>query len=348
MALYNRAGEIGEAIESVLAQDYDDYEVLVVDDGSTDGSQDVVRGFGDRVHLIQRKNGGVGAARNTGIAAARGEYLAYCDTDDVQLPFRLAAQVAVLDRFPEAAMVFSDFKTWIGGEVKGESHLRARWLGPTIRPFEVEIQEAFQAVTTCRALEIPVPPEYAERRVFSGHIAPLVALMHLAWGCVQMTRIRHVRDVGGHWEAVRAYEDWCLTADLSKRHPLVFMDLPTCLYRVHPEQLTGRPRLNGECYRDVIEHTWRGDPAFYRQHRPLVDLIRGTAYANLGEIEAREGNWPAAEANFLEAVRTWPRLKRAYVNLLLAGARARIPLFADSPLGRRLPAFMQSGDEARG
>jgi glycosyltransferase involved in cell wall biosynthesis len=349
MALHNRARDVGAAIDSVLAQDHGSYEVVVVDDGSTDGSPDVVRRYGDQVRLIERPNGGVGAARNTGIAAARGEYLAYCDTDDVQLPFRLRAQEAVLDRFPAVAMVFTDFKTWTRGEaVTGESHLRARWLGPTVRTFEAEVVDAFREVHTCAGLGLPVPAEYRARRVFVGEVAPLVALMHVAWGCVQMSRTEAVRAVGGHWEAVRAYEDWCLTADLSKRHPLAFMDLPTCLYRVHPDQLTGRPRLNAECYRDVIEHTWAGDPAFRARHPALIGLVRGTAYAMLGEIDATDGRWGEAEANFEEALRAWPRLKRTYLNLALAAARHRLPGFAASPLGRRLPAYLRPGDEARG
>ncbi|MCB9647912.1 MAG: glycosyltransferase family 2 protein [Deltaproteobacteria bacterium] len=348
MALYNRAHEIIPALESVIAQDYDDYEVIVVDDGSTDGSDKLVRRYKQHVRLVRQKNGGVGAARNTGIREARGQYLAYCDSDDVQLPFRLRAQAEALDRHPEAAMVFSDFKTYIDDQVTAESHLRERWLGPTVRTFEAEITEAFARKATCRELGLSVPEEYAERRVFSGEVAPLVALMHVAWGCVQMSRIEQVRAVGGHWEGVRAYEDWCLTAALSKRAPLVFMDLPTCLYRVHPEQLTGRARLNNECYRDVIHHIWRSDPDFYAAHKDLVDLVTGTAYAQMGEVEAADGRWAEAEFNFQEALRHWPRLKRAYVNLALAAARNRVPGVEGGWLGRRLPPFLQPKNEARG
>lgn len=348
MALYNRAAEIKAAIDSVIAQDYDDYEIIVVDDGSTDGSEHIVRSYGDLVHLVQQPNGGVGAARNTGIRTARGEYLAYCDTDDVQHPFRLRAQVELLDRFEDAAMVFSDFETYIGGKVTEQSHLRARWLGPTIRPFEVEITEAFGPPSTCRELGLSVPEEYLDRRVFHGHVAPLVALMHVAWGCVQMSRIEHVRAVGGHWEEVRAYEDWCLTGELSKRAPLVYMDLPTCLYRVHPEQLTGRARLNTECYRDVIHHLWRPDAEFCRDHRELVDLISGTAHALVGEVEATDGNWQAAVANYREALRYYPKLKRTYANLALAALRTTAPGLAAGKLGRLLPATLTPKDEDRG
>ncbi len=348
MALYNRAADIKAAIESVIAQDYDDYEIIVVDDGSTDGSDHIVRSFGEQVHLVQQPNGGVGAARNAGIRAARGQYLAYCDTDDIQLPYRLKAQAELLDLFPDAAMVFSDFKTYIRGKVTGDSHLRERWLGPTVRTFETEINEAFGPGKTAQELGITVPDEYRTKRIFHGEVAPLVALMHVAWGCVQMSRIEQVRAVGGHWEEVRAYEDWCLTGDLARRAPLVFMDMPTCLYRVHPDQLTGRARLNTECYRDVIMHSWRTDAAFYAQHKALVDLITGTAYALVGEVEAADGNWEEAESNYLQALRYWPKLKRTYANLALAAARTRLPGPLEIRLDRWLPTTMQAKDEDRG
>lgn len=345
MALYNRAADIKSAIESVIDQDYDDYEIIVIDDGSTDGSEYIVRSFGEQVHLHQQPNGGVGAARNAGIRVARGQYLAYCDTDDLQLPFRLRAQAELLDIYPDAAMVFSDFKTYMRNKVTSESHLRERWLGPTIRTFETEIYDAFGSGKKCSELGITVPDQYADAKIFHGEVAPLVALMHVAWGCVQMSRIEQVRAVGGHWEGVRAYEDWCLTGDLARRAPLIFMDLPTCLYRVHPDQLTGRARLNTECYRDVINHSWRPDTDFYRSHKPLIDLITGTAYALVGEVEAAEGNWSEAEQNYREALRHWPKLKRTYVNLALAAARTKVP---SKRLARWLPVTMQAQDEDRG
>jgi len=90
MPAYNRAKEIGAAIDSVLAQTFEDIELIVVDDGSTDATPEIVRAYGDRVRFFQQKNAGVGAARNAGVRLARGEYLASLDSDDVQFPFRLA------------------------------------------------------------------------------------------------------------------------------------------------------------------------------------------------------------------------------------------------------------------
>ena len=90
---YNAERFIGEAIESVLAQTHPPFEVVVVDDGSTDATATVARGY-PGVTLIQRENGGIGAARNTGVAAATGDWLAFLDADDTWPPDRLSALLA--------------------------------------------------------------------------------------------------------------------------------------------------------------------------------------------------------------------------------------------------------------
>jgi glycosyltransferase involved in cell wall biosynthesis len=89
---YNSEHTIRETLESVLAQTYHDFEVIVVDDGSTDGSKDVILSFGDRVRYIYQQNAGQSAARNAGIREARGEYIAFIDADDLWFPEKLEKQ----------------------------------------------------------------------------------------------------------------------------------------------------------------------------------------------------------------------------------------------------------------
>jgi glycosyltransferase involved in cell wall biosynthesis len=92
---YNRKAFLVEAIESVSGQSYDDAEIIVVDDGSTDGSQEVVRG-NPAVHYEWKKNGGISSARNLGIAVAAGDYLAFLDVDDLWKKDKLSIQVSVM------------------------------------------------------------------------------------------------------------------------------------------------------------------------------------------------------------------------------------------------------------
>jgi glycosyltransferase involved in cell wall biosynthesis len=96
--VYNRAGVVGDAIRSVLAQSCQDFEIVVVDDGSEDNPRPVVEAFGDpRIHFHRQVNGGGGAARNTGIDLARGKYIAFLDSDDRFLPDHLETMRRLLD-----------------------------------------------------------------------------------------------------------------------------------------------------------------------------------------------------------------------------------------------------------
>jgi glycosyltransferase involved in cell wall biosynthesis len=106
---YNRAAYIGDAISSVLAQDYHPVEIIVADDGSTDDTADIVARFGGAVTYLSLPHRGQPAAtRNAAVAAARGEYVAFLDSDDLFLSGRLAGQVAALTEHPEAGLAYSN------------------------------------------------------------------------------------------------------------------------------------------------------------------------------------------------------------------------------------------------
>lgn len=101
---YNSGRFIADAIESVLAQGHGELELLVVDDGSTDDTAEVVARYGSAVTLMRQANAGAAVARNTGMRAARGRYVAFLDADDVWLPGKIHAQIAHLERHPEVSL----------------------------------------------------------------------------------------------------------------------------------------------------------------------------------------------------------------------------------------------------
>jgi glycosyltransferase involved in cell wall biosynthesis len=115
---YNRADLISETIESILNQTYKNFELIIVDDGSTDNTEEVIRKFKDsRIKYIKTDNwGGPARPRNIGIKKAKGEYIAFCDDDDIWLPEKLEKQIRVFQISNETAMLYTRFKT-IEGDV---------------------------------------------------------------------------------------------------------------------------------------------------------------------------------------------------------------------------------------
>ncbi len=107
---YNSQTTIRAAIDSALAQDFAGQEIIVVNDGSTDGTADVLAEYGQQITVINGTNGGAGRARNAGITIASGEYIALLDADDAWLPGRLATTVDALRNNPEAVLAFSDYE----------------------------------------------------------------------------------------------------------------------------------------------------------------------------------------------------------------------------------------------
>lgn len=109
--LYNKVGQVEETLQSVLAQTYNDFEIVIVDDGSTDGSAEKIEALGiGNLRLIRQKNAGVSAARNRGIEEARGEFVAFLDADDLWKPDYLATQFELAQNYPECDVFATNYE----------------------------------------------------------------------------------------------------------------------------------------------------------------------------------------------------------------------------------------------
>lgn len=117
MTVFNNRAYIGAAIESVLSQTGALHELIVIDDGSTDGSADVAQSYGDAVRYVYQPNAGIGPATNRGLALATGEYLAALDSDDLWSPGKTAAQLAVLAADPSCDLVFGHYEEFISPDL---------------------------------------------------------------------------------------------------------------------------------------------------------------------------------------------------------------------------------------
>lgn len=197
---YNQAHYLGEAIGSALGQSYGNVEVIVVDDGSTDDTREVVAGFTDpRVRYVYQENRGLSGARNTGIRHARGAYLSYLDADDLFLPEKLQRLVAVLEQQPDA------------GLVAGQA---------------IPIDEAGNQAGAL--FDRPLPAD--GRELLLGN--PL----HV--GSVLLRRSWQER-VGFFDESLRSYEDWDMWLRLARLGcQMAWVSHPVSLYRFHAAQMT--------------------------------------------------------------------------------------------------------------
>ena len=109
---YNRADRLSQAIDSVLGQTCRSVEIIVVDDGSTDATPNVIAQYGERVRSVRTRHGGVAHARNIGVAHARGTYLAFLDSDDLLYPYMLELHTGVLDSVPDIGMVYAEMSAF--------------------------------------------------------------------------------------------------------------------------------------------------------------------------------------------------------------------------------------------
>lgn len=142
MPTYNRAKYLSDAISSVLNQTYQDFEIIVVDDGSTDNTRLLVENYqkmDNRIRYFYEQNRGVASARNLGIEKAQGDYMVFFDSDDVSMPDRLEKQVMVLDSKPEISLVYSSVVTFFDNNPKGSRH------GLPIKTF-MSTQECFRTL----------------------------------------------------------------------------------------------------------------------------------------------------------------------------------------------------------
>lgn len=112
--VFNGARFVGEAIDSILRQSWPDLEVVVVDDGSTDATPDVLAGYGTRIRSLRQDNAGPAAARNLGLEESRGEFVAFLDADDIWVDDKLASQIALLRERPDVDLCSGHLKSfWI-------------------------------------------------------------------------------------------------------------------------------------------------------------------------------------------------------------------------------------------
>jgi glycosyltransferase involved in cell wall biosynthesis len=240
---YNRGWIVRDAVDSVLGQTYADFEPIVVDDGSTDRTPQILDAYGDRLRVIRQANQGVSAARNRGIGESSGPLIALLDSDDIWLPKKLSVQVDFFKKNP-AALICQTEEIWIRNGLRVNPGKRHR--KPSGMIFE-------------RSLELCL-------------VSPSAV----------MVRRELFEKVGLFDESLPACEDYDLWLRVGCRFPVHLIDKPLTIKRGgHEDQLSRQSSLDRHRIRSLVKLIGAGGLTLTQQNAAVIALRKKCAvYAN--------------------------------------------------------------------
>ena len=296
---YNAARYLAEALDSALQQDYDAKEIIVVDDGSTDETPEIVKRYSGRVVSVRQENRGSAAARNVGVAHARGDYLAFLDSDDLWLQGKLRAQVGYLDRHSNVGLVYSSWDVWHPGS-SGQFELPQ--LDDPLQHEEDALDHAFSGwIYNDLLLDCFIQTSTVMmRRSVAGQVGEF------------QTRFRRGQD----------YDYWLRTSQVTEIHKLARV---WSLYRIHNESITRRVHPVNYGYdvlRNAIDRFGGTSPG----GRSTPDHVIARRLAGVSVEFAYQhllyGDPRIARASFTQSIRYAPLRPKIWLLWALAGLRS--------------------------
>ena len=280
---------LAEAVESVRAQTCSDWELWLVDDGSTDSSSQLARDYAakhaDRIHYLEHpghQNRGKSASRNLGLRHARGHYIAWLDADDVWLPNKLTEQVPLLQAHPEAALLYGRTLIWFSWSGKPEDKAKDYLSQPGLPPNTVVN-----------------PPTLSSAFIRSETFLPSP--------CSMLFRRDAVEAVGGYEDEFRdQYDDMVLNHKLMLRYPVLVTDQCWDRYRQHPDNSCAVALRTGQLSYDGPSPA-RGEYLFWLDNYLKRQKLAGTeVWTTL-----QEQLWPYRHPHLVRLSKTVRRVRTA-------------------------------------
>lgn len=282
---FNAERYVGATVESVLAQAWPNLQIIIVDDGSSDGSCALVQQRFPEVTLIRQANQGVAAARNAGIRRATGEWIAFVDADDIWLPGKLHRQWEQLRDHPGVRMNYTAWEVWQSQEPTPPSDLisnlqftaaDARWAGA------------------------------------SGWIYPELLLDCAVWTSTVMAHRSLFEEVGRFDTSLRIGEDYDLWLRISRVTQILRVSQPLALYRTHPASITkSAPSRNyqGIVIQRALDQWSLQSPDGSTADRAKVYRALATTWSNFAHASLRSGKTGQARESAMTSIRTdWRQL----------------------------------------
>jgi glycosyltransferase involved in cell wall biosynthesis len=296
---YNCSRYITSALESVLGQSYRPIEVIVVDDGSSDDTRNIVAKFHE-VKLIRQENGGPSKARNTGITNSQGEYIGFLDGDDLWAPGKLANQMDTFASVPQAALLFGDMRRFSDDG----------WTEPTM----------FQRYALTSAF-------FGGDSIVVDAVPKLLRMNFLPTGTV-LARKRCLLEVGLFDEQLTLCEDWDLWLRVALKFPIAYSSRLWELKRIHSTNLSSNAISMAKAKLQVMEKINKEYKIDFENWNTDVSAYLCEGYRNLGYRYLRELFLAEARSAFIKSLvhRIEPRVILYWISTFL-GVRVLGPVF---------------------
>ncbi len=302
---FNCESHLGEALESVFSQTYSNFDIWVVNDGSTDGTATLLRKFAHRVTVLSHQPArGPAAARNLAIRALPPdcEYIAFLDADDIWSPPKLAMQVDFLEGHSAIGLVNTDFSCFSSDRPPEKSSIRS-----------------YCAMYRCTGWDFSdVYPEKVEFNfgdvTIAAHCGWIFDKMLYGYGTLTSTimiRKTCLETVGLFDERFWIAEDYDLYCRIAKTYPISYLDIVTTRKRRHANQLCAQPGTGlalAESWRRIVVRHWQQDTETYRQWKPTVDKRLAELDYSMGLQHREGGDVLRARRCFLQSIHEdWSR-----------------------------------------
>lgn len=291
IATYNAAGTLAETLASVAAQTYRDFELVVVDDGSVDDTSLLLarhEAMWPWLRWTRQSNAGASAARMLAVGMARGEFIAFLDSDDLWLPEKLALQMAVFDRNPSAALVFTDERSFSAG---GDAAL-----------------SRFQQKPPAR-----------------GRVLATLFFGNFILNSSVVVRKQALLDAGGLNPLHRVHEGVDLWLRIAEHHDLDYVDEVLVRYRIRADSISHADLL--ACQQrdlEVMDYWIARRPDLFASDSPRIRERRARILERMGRTLLSRGDYPAARKAYRQAI----GLGLRGPGLLLRAAAAHLPVLA--------------------